>query len=93
MEAHGLNLRLPLLCKSRAQRDHLLAQINTAGLGGSAMYRVPLNAIAGMVQCVVRQGPFPNAMDLADRLLTLPTYCVAKDSVVNSVSQIIRNFQ
>jgi dTDP-4-amino-4,6-dideoxygalactose transaminase len=93
MEAHGLNLRLPLLCKSRAQRDHVLAQIETAGLGGSAMYRVPLNATVGVPQCVADQGPFPNAVDLANRLLTLPTYCMAGDSVVSRVSQIIRGSQ
>ena len=67
-------LRLALVAPDRDARDTLVSALDGRGLGASCMYRSPLNQITGIPDVVVRQGPFPNASRLADRLFTLPTY-------------------
>ena len=67
-------LRLALLAPDRALRDALLSRMQRAGLGATAFYGCELPQVRGIPEAVRRQGPFPNARALAERLLTLPTH-------------------
>lgn len=83
-------LRLPLLAPSSAVRDAILARLTAAGLGASAMYRLPLNRITGVPEAVRRQGPFPGAEALAARLFTLPTHDDVNAAIVDRTCREIR---
>ena len=69
----GRLLRYPLLLPDRATRDDLLARLDAASLGATAMYRQVLPEVAGVPASVERPA-LPNARAFADRLLTLPTH-------------------
>jgi dTDP-4-amino-4,6-dideoxygalactose transaminase len=83
-------LRLPLLAPDRDLRDALVAQLNRRGLGASAMYGSALHKVAGAPAILSRQGPFPNAEDLAARLLTLPTHPLVTTGRVTVARSIVR---
>lgn len=67
-------LRLALLAPERTARNTLVSTLNAIGLGASLLYGSDLTRVAGIPDAVTRQGPFPNAANLADRLFTLPTH-------------------
>ena len=72
-ERAGRLLRYPLLLPDRATRDRVLAQLDAAGLGATAMYRQVLPEVADVPEGVDCPA-LPNAHAFADRLLTLPTH-------------------
>lgn len=76
-------LRLPLLAASRQMRDRIVAAAKDCGV--SAMYELPLHRIGGVPADIAAQGPFPNAEDLAGRLLTLPTHSGVTPQVMRRV--------
>lgn len=66
-------LRRPLLLQESGKRDALLAALQGAGFGASAMYPAPLPAIAELAPDLdLRAAPFAGARRLADSLLVLP---------------------
>lgn len=69
-QGEPVNLRLPVILESHAQRESLLAQLWAAGVGAGRLYRYPLSQIFP----VLAEHPFPGAEALAARLLTLPTH-------------------
>lgn len=75
-------LRLCLLAPDRPSRDALVTRLNRSGLGASRFYGTELAEVAEVPQLVRRQGPFPNARSLADRLLTLPTHGLVDSGIV-----------
>jgi hypothetical protein len=80
-------LRLALLAPDRAVRDRLVEALSGAGLGASRMYGEALHRLPGIPDSAAAQGPFPNAMALADRLFTLPTH---RDVTHGAVARAIR---
>ncbi len=82
-------LRFPLMTQSRDSRDALLAKLNEAGLGASAMYARPLANIGGIDD--LTQTPFstPVCEQLADGLLTLPLHKGVKPKHVHQMIHII----
>jgi dTDP-4-amino-4,6-dideoxygalactose transaminase len=89
--ANGRHLRLPVLARDRQHRDRLVDALHVAGYGASRFYGASLEQIAAVPDSVVRQGPFPNASRLADRLLTLPTHAHVTEAITRRVTAIIRN--
>lgn len=77
-------LRLALLAPDRAARDILVDNLGRAGLGASRFYATSLAGVTGIPDAVKRQGPFPNASILADRLFTLPTHSLVNAATVRS---------
>jgi dTDP-4-amino-4,6-dideoxygalactose transaminase len=79
-------LRLALLAPDRTMRDRIVEALSRAGLGASRMYGEALHRIPGIPGFASAQGPFANAMALADRLFTLPTHCdVTPDAVARAI--------
>jgi len=82
-------LRLALLAPSRAARDDLVGCFGQAGLGASRFYGLPLARLPGTPETVQRQGPFPGASALADRLFTLPTHRLVTPQSVGIARNIV----
>jgi hypothetical protein len=82
-------LRLALLAPNRAARDILIDKLNRAGLGASRFYGTDLTRVAGIPEMVKRQGPFPNASLLADRLFTLPTHALVSAATIRMTSELV----
>ncbi len=64
-------LRYPLLLE-RDRRDRVLQAMQRAGLGVSRMYPAAMPAIEGVPSMTQSSDAFPNAVDFAARILTLP---------------------
>jgi len=67
-------LRLAVLCESNQEKQTLLNRWQEQGLGASSFYPTSLPNIEAIPAVVKSQGPFPNAEDFANRLITLPTH-------------------
>jgi len=79
-------LRLPLLAQNKPHRDTVLRQLNVGGIGASAMYNTPLPNIEGVpLQAVQREMTYTNALDFAERLITLPCHSGMKESDIKHV--------
>lgn len=83
-------LRLALLAPDRAARDALVDALNRAGLGASRFYVSALPGVTGIPEVVKRQGPFPNANVLADRLFTLPTHSLVNSNTIRATQAVVR---
>ena len=83
-------LRLALLAPNRAARDSLVDSLNRHQLGASRFYGADLTQIAGIPEFVRRQGPFPHASTLADRLFTLPTHDLVTADTVHCARNVVR---
>jgi hypothetical protein len=88
--SHSEPLRLALLAPNRAARDILVDSLNRYHLGASRFYGTDLTRIAGIPECVQRQGPFPHASALADRLFTLPTHDLVTADTVRCARDVVR---
>jgi dTDP-4-amino-4,6-dideoxygalactose transaminase len=82
-------LRLALLAPDRAARNILVDNLNRAGLGASRFYATGLTRVAGIPEVVKRQGSFPNASALADRLFTLPTHALVNAAMVCAARAVV----
>jgi dTDP-4-amino-4,6-dideoxygalactose transaminase len=85
-------LRLALLAPSRAARDIFVDSLNRYHLGASRFYCADLTGIAGIPEIVRRQGPFPHASVLADRLFTLPTHDLVTSDTVECARDVVRTW-
>lgn len=83
-------LRLPLLAPNGHLRDRLVQALNREGLGATAMYALALNRLPDVPRDVAKQGPFPNAEELAARLFTLPTHSLVSPRVIAGADRIVR---
>jgi hypothetical protein len=85
-------LRLALLAPNRVARDMLVDNLNRYHLGASRFYGADLTRIAGIPEFVQRQGPFPNASVLADRLFTMPTHDLVTADTVHCAREVVRTW-
>ena len=83
-------LRLALLAPNRFARDELVDNLHRAGLGASRFYATALTGVTGIPEVVKRQGPFPNANVLADRLFTLPTHSLVNSNTIRAARAVVR---
>jgi dTDP-4-amino-4,6-dideoxygalactose transaminase len=88
-ERNGRLLRYPVLCRDASIRDTLLARLHAAGLGASAMYRVPLAQVSGVGNKVQMAGECKGAAAFASRLLTLPTHQQANLQDIDSAAAVL----
>lgn len=72
-------LRYPVITKSKAQRDAVIAESMKKGLGVSTMYPTGINDIDEIKEQFIGES-YPGAENLAERLLTLPTHSYLKES-------------
>jgi dTDP-4-amino-4,6-dideoxygalactose transaminase len=84
------SLRLALLAPDREARDKLVASLDRHHLGVSRFYGVDLTRIDGVPESVRRQGPFPHAAALAERLFTLPTHDLVTAATVQCARDAVR---
>jgi dTDP-4-amino-4,6-dideoxygalactose transaminase len=84
-------LRLPLLAATRPLRDGLIAALRRRGVAASALYPGTLADIRPLRPYLV--GPdrvFSGARELADRLLTLPSYPGLTDGQIDWIARSLR---
>ena len=86
-------LRLALLAPDRAARDILVDALNRYQLGASRFYGSDLTRIAGIPEFIRRQGPFPHASALADRLFTLPTHDLVSADNIDCAREVVRTWR
>jgi dTDP-4-amino-4,6-dideoxygalactose transaminase len=90
-------LRLPLLARDERLCAAIVAALNARGLGASRLYGTSLERIADVPIEVARQGPFPNAAELARRLFTLPTHSSVSSDAVRlareTVAGVLQHFR
>ncbi len=67
-------IRYPFLAANKKQANRIYSRSKRHGLGVTRMYKKPLNEIEGLEHVFAGQGPFPNAKEFADLLLTFPTH-------------------
>jgi len=68
-------LRFPLFAPSEEIRDRAITRLNRRGIGASAFYQRSLSQISGVARFLdAGSEKFPNAVDFASRLLTLPIH-------------------
>jgi dTDP-4-amino-4,6-dideoxygalactose transaminase len=82
-------LRLALLAPDRATRDTIVTDCDRKGLGASRLYGTDLTRVSKIPEVVQRQGPFPNASALADRLFTLPTHTLVQADTVRKTRDVV----
>lgn len=85
----GQLLRFPVLCRDKRQRDARLLALTRAGLGASALYRVPLPEVSGVSDLVRPTMDYPHAAAFAGRLLTLPTHQEVRLKDVRQIAEIL----
>jgi hypothetical protein len=83
-------LRLALLAPNRAARDTLVDSLNRKHLGASRFYGAELSRTTKIPEIVRRQGPFPHAAVLAERLFTLPTHELVTADTVQCARDVVR---
>jgi dTDP-4-amino-4,6-dideoxygalactose transaminase len=90
-ERSGRLLRFPVLCGSRAERDALLEDLKSRGLGASAMYRDALPAIPGVRERIKLRASVGGAETFAQRLLTLPLHSGVTQRHIASMAEVFRH--
>jgi dTDP-4-amino-4,6-dideoxygalactose transaminase len=88
-DRRGRLLRYPVLCESAQQREKLLAQLQAAGLGASAMYRQMLPTIEGVEGRVVVRVTLNGSRVFAQRLLTLPLHAGVRSHQLQQMATIL----
>ncbi len=82
-------LRLPLLTADRRERDSMAEVSRRNGLGAAVMYPQPISSIQE-IRGDVGGRSFPNAEQVAERLLTLPTHEYLRD---NDIKRLVESLQ
>lgn len=83
-------LRYPLLCRDRDTRDRLLARLESAGLGATAMYREALPSVPGVAPVLGAIQALPSARAFAERLLTLPLHERVNREDIDRMSKVMQ---
>ena len=86
----GRLLRYPVLCATKKERDVLLHQLTSKGLGASAMYRSAIPQIPGIPRV---EGEWRGAEEFADRLLTLPLHSGVSIPAAERIRDVIRRLR
>lgn len=80
-------LRLPVVVKSREERDRLYAASERQGLGLSRMYPAPVSEIVEIRNHFIGKD-FPTAKILSERLVTLPTHPLLSKSDKEAICRL-----
>jgi dTDP-4-amino-4,6-dideoxygalactose transaminase len=81
-------LRLPVLAKSRAERDRIYALSQRRGLGLAVAYPTPINEIPEIRRAFDGQR-FPAAQRVAECLLTIPTHHWLSDEDKRAIADCV----
>ena len=89
--AKPVYLRLPVLARSRTERDRLIVALEAAGIGATASYP---SSLADVPKVRARLAPdadsTPGARMVAERILTLPTHAYSPPDLADRVRDIVR---
>lgn len=91
----GINLprmlRYPVLCRDISVREELYKKLRERGIGVSKMYQRILPEISGVADnlCDSQRKTFKNAIEFADRLLTLPTHSRITDTDLEQIKILL----
>jgi hypothetical protein len=81
-----IDTRIDLLAASLAQREALLTQLSSLGIGAGRMYQQPLPKIFPHIA----DASFPGATQVAERLLTLPTHHYLRETDIAKIAHTFR---
>ncbi len=81
-------LRLPIMCRTRVERDRLCDLGRREGLGIVRVYPTALNAVPELA-AVVGDGRYPGAEAVAERLVTVPVHPLVSDSEIASIRRVL----
>jgi dTDP-4-amino-4,6-dideoxygalactose transaminase len=90
--AHSVYLRLPVLMRSRQEKEAVCRMSTDQGLGLSSMYPSSLQQIVELRDVLLSQ-QVPHAMMIADRLVTLPTHELLSENDRARICQVIKEAQ
>ncbi len=84
-------LRFPILFEDQTSRDHNFDLFNQSGLGASKLYNNTLPNIPGTEPHLCEYDDLPNALDFANRLLTLPVHSLVKQKHLDKMLSILKS--
>jgi len=92
-DAHSVYLRLPVLMRSKQEKESVCRLSLAQGLGVSAMYPSAIGQVAELSDTLANE-PVPQSALIAERLVTLPTHELVSDEDVKRIcSTIIRHLR
>jgi perosamine synthetase len=84
-------LRFPILARDGVHRSKLLKGLWRAGIGASTSYPTSIGDIPGIVRHIARdQHPCPGAIEVASRIITLPTHPYVTSGDIDRMVEIVR---
>jgi len=85
-------LRLPVLAKSRKSRDRIIEELARQGISSSYMYPSTIAEIPGIKPWLAgNENDYPGAIDLADKLFTLPTHSYVSARDIEKIASILES--
>ena len=91
-QGHSVFLRLPLLMRSKQEKDALCRLSAEQGLGVSSLYPSAIQYIAELREALSSQQA-PQAAMIAERLVTLPTHEFLSAGDLERISRAIEDVQ
>jgi perosamine synthetase len=89
--ANPVYLRLPVLARSQAERDRLVAALEADGIGATASYPSALADVPKVKVRLAADSPdTPAARAVAGRIITLPTHAYSPADLADRVRNIVR---
>lgn len=82
-------LRYAMLAPDAETRDRALVGLQAAGLGATQLYPSTVASIDGVAPYLAPHDPYPNAIDFADRLLSLPCHSDVTEADIARMAQLI----
>lgn len=87
-DAHSVYLRLPVLMRSKQDKESVCRLSLAQGLGVSAMYPSAIGQVAELSETLANE-PVPQSGLIAERLVTLPTHELVSDEDVTRICSTI----
>ncbi len=88
-DRHSVYLRFPIIFEKREVRQKAYDLLNQDRLGASLSYPIPLGQISAFRKYVNREGDFPGAQFVADRIVTLPTHPYVRENDIQKIASVI----
>ncbi len=85
-------LRYPLLAPNAVVREQLMRDPPSHRLGLTAMYRRPLAEIEGIPTQLALPADYPNANNIAARLVTLPLHEDVTEADITQIGQLLSSY-
>jgi perosamine synthetase len=90
-EDDGAFLRLPILVGDAGRRQRLLAEFRRRGLGGVGGYPRALSRLPELRSALAAgQGPCPDAEEVSERIVTLPTHPWVDQADYHNIRNAVR---